>query len=166
MPHEWLKNPAEGAVAELHLWPFRSLPRRGFVGVIAFTALGLAVPLLAVLGSPILWGLLPFVLGALWLLWWALERSYRDGEVVEVLRLWPDRLVLEQRQRGRAIHRFEANPYWLRPELVAGGPVEGYLILTGGPRTVELGAFLTPDERRTLREEILLRLRDLRGGAA
>lgn len=162
MPYEWLDAPTEGARAELHAWPYRSLPRRGFVWFIAATATGLALPLLAVVGSPILWGLLPFVLLALWLLWWALQRSYRDAEVIEVLRLWPDRLLLERRQRGRSVQSFETNPYWLRPELVEGGPVDDYLILAGGPRAVELGAFLTPGERRSLRADLLTRLRGLR----
>lgn len=162
MPYEWLDVPTDGAVAELHAWPYRSLPRRGFVWFIATTAIGMALPLLAVLGSPILWGLLPFVLLAIWGLWWALRRSYRDGQVIEVLRLWPDRLVLEQRKRGRSLQHFAANPYWLRPELVEGGPVEDYLVLTGGPREVEVGAFLTPEERRSLRDQLLRRLQDLR----
>lgn len=162
MPYEWLDVPTDGAVAELHAWPYRSLPRRGFVWFIATTAIGMALPLLAVLGSPILWGLLPFVLLAIWGLWWALRRSYRDGQVIEVLRLWPDRLVLEQRKRGRSLQHFGANPYWLRPELVEGGPVEDYLVLTGGPREVEVGAFLTPEERRSLRDQLLRRLQDLR----
>lgn len=159
MPFQWLDHPSDGARAELHAWPFRSLPKRGFVWFIAMTAAALAVPLLAVVGSPLLWGLLPFVLLALWLLWWALARSYRDAEVIEVLRIWPDLLRLEQRRSGRAIQTFEANPYWLKADLVDGGPVEDYLILSGGPREVELGAFLTPEERRHLCDDLQARLR-------
>lgn len=162
MPYEWLDVPTDGATAELHVWPYRSLPRRGFVWFIAVTATGFALPLLAVLGSPILWGLLPFVLLVMWLLWWALSRSYRDAAVIEVLRLWPDRLMLEQRQNGTSLRSFEANPYWLKPELVESGPVEDYLILTGGPRQVELGSFLTPEERRNLWNDLIVRLRDAR----
>ena len=85
MPYQWITPPTAGAEAELHLWPYRSLPRRGFVWFIGGTAAALTVPLLAVLGSPILWGLLPFMLLVLWALWWALSRSYRDGAILEVL---------------------------------------------------------------------------------
>jgi uncharacterized membrane protein len=162
LPYEWLETPTQGATAELHAWPHRSLPRRGFVWFIATTATGLAVPLLPVVGSPILWGLLPFVLAALWGLWWALRRSYRDAQVIEVLKIWPDRLLLEQRRRGHPARSFETNPYWLRANLSGEGPVEDYLTLTGGPREVELGAFLTPPERRNLCADVQRRLQDLR----
>lgn len=175
MPYEWV-TPSDGApersgapshdnpqdvpagppAAELHLWPYRSLPRRGFVAFIALTAAFLAVPLLAVVGSPILWGLLPFILAAIAAIWWALSRSYRDGEVLEVLRLWPDRVVLSHQRRGGSLKRWAANPYWVRVILHAeGGPVPSYLTLKGGDREVEIGAFLSEDERKALKQELV-----------
>ena len=42
------------------------------------------------------------------------------------------------------------------------GPVPNYLTLQGGPREVELGAFLSEEERLALRDEVqaaLVRLR-------
>ena len=73
MPYEWL--PPRDGETRLHLWPYRSLPRRGFVWFIGGTAALLLLPLIAVLGSPVLWGLLPFLLGAVGAIWWALNRS-------------------------------------------------------------------------------------------
>ncbi len=56
-----------------------------------------------------------------------------------------------------------ANPHWVKPKLhPTGGPVPHYLTLTGGPRVVELGAFLTEDERKILHGELRARLADLR----
>ena len=86
-------------LAALHLWPHRSLPKRGFAAFIGVTFALLLLPLLAVLGTPILWGLAPFVLGALWLLYAMIQKSYRDGEVLEELTLWSDRAAL-RRTRG------------------------------------------------------------------
>ena len=60
MPYQWL--PPTGETQRLHLWPYRSLPRRGMVWFIGGTAALIAVPLLGVLGSPVLWGLLPLSL--------------------------------------------------------------------------------------------------------
>jgi uncharacterized membrane protein len=42
------------------------------------------------------------------------------------------------------------------------GPVEHYLTLQGGPREVEIGAFLTVEERLALQRELLDRLRAVR----
>ena len=40
MPHEWTRPPSDtGPVeAELQLWPYRSLPKRGFAGFVGGTA--------------------------------------------------------------------------------------------------------------------------------
>ncbi len=142
-------------VAELRLWPYRSLPVRGFVGFIAATAALSALPLVLVLGSAALWGLLPFLLLTLAGLWAALRHSYRTGEVVEELRLWPDRVELVRHDPRRAPRRWEANPHWVRAALhEEGGPVPHYLTLTGAGRTVEIGAFLSENERVALKGEI------------
>ena len=144
------------------------MPRRGFAGFIALTAGLVALPLLAVLGSPVLWGLLPFLVMAVGGLWLGLSRSYRDGETLEILRLWRDRIELSRHDPGRAPRRWSANPHWVRLRLrPGGGPVPDYLTLSGGGddrREVEIGAFLAPEERVALHGEILAALAALREG--
>lgn len=153
MPYEWTNAP-EGT-AELHLWPYRSLPRRGMVWFLGLTAAMLGLPALVLLGSPVLWGLLPFLLGAVWAIWAALNRSFRDGEIVEVLRLSPDTAQLTRHgPRGRRAD-WQANPHWVQVTLhSSGGPVPQYLTLRGAGREVELGAFLTEAERVSLEHEL------------
>jgi len=56
---------------------------------------------------------------------------------------------------------WEANPHWVRVETHStGGPVPDYVTLQGGPREVELGAFLSGEERVTLARELRQALRD------
>lgn len=161
MPYQWL--PPTGETQRLHLWPYRSLQRRGMVWFIGGTAALIAVPLFGLLGSPVLWGLLPFLLAAIAGIWWALERSFRDGEILEDLTLTPECFTLTRHGPRGARQEWEANPHWVRPQLhPTGGPVPHYLTLTGGPRVVELGAFLTEDERKILHGELRARLADLR----
>jgi len=157
MPYEWTQTTGNKA---LHLWPHRSLPRRGFVAFIGGTALMIAVPLFAVLGSPVLWGLLPFLVIAVAGLYWALDRNYRDGEIVETLTFEDTRLHLTRHGPRGKRQEWEANPHWVRViQHKTGGPVPEYITLAGGPREVELGAFLSEDERVTLVEDLREALR-------
>ncbi|RMC33251.1 DUF2244 domain-containing protein [Paracoccus alkanivorans] len=164
MPYEWHDTAPEdsGAVSyRLILWPYRSLPRRGFVWFIGITAALMALPLAAVLGTSVLWGLLPFAVAAIWAIWIALQRSYRSGETREELRLDRDRLEIWRHDPGRADRIWQTNPYWVRA-MLREGPVENYLTLTDGQREIELGAFLTAQERRELCDELARRLAELR----
>lgn len=179
MPYEWIIAPESGpaapigptarnsapstaaVIAELHLWPYRSLPRKGFAGFIAATSALLGIPLLSLIGLAALWVLLPFLILAVAGVWWALQRSYRDGEILEILRLTPERITLTRSARRQPPKLWDANPYWVRIRS-RSDPVPEYLTLEGGPRDVELGAFLTPEERRRLSAEITALLRQTR----
>lgn len=161
MPHEWL--PPDGDTRRLHLWPYRSLPRRGMVWFLGGTAVCIVVPLLGLIGTPVLWGLLPFLLATLWAIWWALEKSFRDAEIVEEMEITPTLVTLVRHGPKGKRQDWQANPHWVRLTLHAtGGPVPHYLTMKGTGREVELGAFLTEEERRRLAAEITEVLRPLR----
>ena len=171
MPVEWhdeMGAPDETGIPSrvrvLELWPHRSLPRRGFAAFFAITGALVAVPLLSVVGTPVFgFILVPFVL-VIALTWAMIERSYRDGDLIEELRLTRERMRLVRRDPDGRSRHWEANPYWVRVRLHPRGPVENYLTLAGGPREVELGAFLSPEERAALKDELdraLLRVKDL-----
>jgi uncharacterized membrane protein len=154
-----LPNPTQ----TITLWPYRSLPRTGFVWFIGATATLISVPALALIGTPELWGVLPFLVLAVAAIYWALQRSYRDAEIVERLTLWPDRITLLRLGPRGARADWEANPYWVSPVLhTTGGPVPNYLTLRGGDREVELGAFLSEPERIALHADITRMLGALR----
>lgn len=157
MPYEWL--PPRDGEQRLHLWPHRSLSQRGFVGFVGLTAALIAVPLLPNLGSPVLWALLPFLLATIWGIWFALRKNGRDRDIVEDLSLTPDRITLVRHGPKGQRQDWEANPYWLRVTLhETGGPVPNYLTLKGEGREVELGAFLSEEERVALRGELADRI--------
>jgi len=154
MPYQWLP-PSAPNEAHLRLWPHRSLPRRGFVGFIAVTAVLLALPLLTQLGTPGLWVLLPFLVAAVAGVWVALQHSYKTGQVTEDLTLTPDLITLHRHNPRGAAQDWQANPHWVRATLHrTGGPVSDYLTLTGNQREVELGACLTPAERQEIHQRL------------
>jgi len=137
--------------ARLHLWPHRSLTQRGFVWFIGSTAALIALPTVALIGTPLLWVLLPFPVLVLTSIWAALRRNQRDSDIIEDLTLRPDRIsIIRHGPRGMR-QDWQANPHWVQITLhPKGGPVPNYLTLRGNGREVELGAFLSEPERIAL----------------
>ncbi len=162
MPYRFTPATAD-APETLTLSPHRSLAPRGFVWFIAITAALLAMPLLAQLGHKTLWVMLAFISANIAGIWYALVRNTADRSVTEVMTLSRDRLTLTHEGPRVPRQTWEANPHWVRLTLhPTAGPVPSYLTLSGNGREVELGAFLTPDERQTLHALLLKRLTDLR----
>lgn len=154
----------EGAEYHLALTPNLSMGNVGFARVILISAGFLALPLLGVLGTPILWGLLPFAGLVLWGLWYALQRNSRERRALrEDLLLTRDRIKILRTNPRHPEQCWEANPYWVRVKLTEkGAPVENYLTLEGAGREVELGAFLSPEERAAIFDELSRALLHLR----
>jgi uncharacterized membrane protein len=135
---------------------------QGFVAFIAITCGMFLFPIFPLLGSPTLWVLLPFILSAVALVWYFLQRSNRDAELRETLTLREDSLELTRRTPRKPEQNWQANPYWVRIQIHAtGGPVANYITLSGSDREVELGAFLSPEERIELYRDLSDRLRRL-----
>lgn len=168
MPYEWdqpihaapafdAPGHAEGGapIAVLHLWPYRSLPKRGFAAAIGFAYVMLMIPIAAFVGTTAMWWLLVPGLIAIAGLWWFIDRSYRDGEILEELTIWPDHIRLTRTGPHRKFAEWEANPHWVTLQKhTSGGPVKHYLTLKGNGREVEIGAFLSEDERPTLHDDL------------
>lgn len=164
MPYEWLppSDKRDAPQVELHLWPYRSLLRKDFVLFIGGTATIILLPMLAVLGSPVLWGLLPFFLITFAGIWYALQRNQRDGEILEELRIWPDRITLDHTHPRQGHKSWEANPYWVQLKIDRKNEqTPNYLTLRGNDREVELGAFLSEEERAILYDELDRKIRDV-----
>ncbi|MWD28887.1 DUF2244 domain-containing protein [Aquicoccus sp. SCR17] len=156
MPYRWSAPSGAEHVETLTLWPHRSLPRRGFAAFVLGTFAMICVPIVAMLGTSLLWGLLPFGLAAVGALWWGLERSYRDGDLREELTLSPDRAHLVRTDPKGRRREWECNSYWTKVEMhPKGGPVPFYVTLKGAGREVEIGAFLSEEERKTLYGELV-----------
>ncbi len=164
MPYEWTpERPHDTSHWRLSLWPYRSLLRKDFVMFIGATAALVALPLLTLLGQPVLWGLLPFFLLMIAGVWYALHVSYRRGEVLEELTVDEAHAYLTRHNPKGDVQEWDANRYWVTVHLhPKGGPVENYLTLRGGDREVEIGAFLDAEERLALYDELS---RALRSGA-
>lgn len=158
MPYTWTSPDARSR--RLRLWPHRSLPRRGMAIFILCTFALITIPLYPLLGTVLLWSLLPFLMAAVAALWWGLERSYRDGNILEELSLDPHHIRLSRTNPKGDRQDWDCNSHWARAEMhPQGGPVPFYVTLSGNGRRVEIGAFLSEEERKALFNELTEALR-------
>lgn len=119
------------------------------------TAVLISLPLLPVLGSVVLWGLLPFLLLALFGMKWALDRNRQDSQILEVLKLDEKNVALNRYGPRNAHQSWHCNRYWATVHLhPIAGTVPNYVTLRGGGREVEIGTFLSEEERKMLYEEL------------
>lgn len=155
MPYAWSSDTPEGTET-LILWPHQSLPARGMAAFVLATFLMISIPLFGLLGTVLLWALLPFLLIAVLGIWYALSRSHQDRSIVETLTLTEDKVRLVRQAPRRPEQSWDCNRYWTKAHLHdTGGPVPKYVTLSGNSRDVEIGAFLSEEERVSLYDDLI-----------
>ena len=154
MPYRWIR-PATDTDGELHLWPHQSLPPEGYVRFLGVTAALITVPLFPLMGTPLFWGLLPFLVLAVFGMKYALDRNRRSAQILEVLTLGAEEAELTHREGNRPAQVWRGNRHWITVTLhETSGPVPFYVTLRGSGREVEIGAFLSEAERKSLYEDL------------
>lgn len=141
---------APGAASRLffdaRLTPNRSLGTRGFavmMGVVGGTSFGFGLAM-ALLGA---WPVLAFFGLDVALVYLAFRANYRSGRAYEAVTLTDSDLVVRRvdPRGGERVWRFE--PSWLKVDM-ATPPEHGSPLTVGARgRSLEIGAFLTPEER-------------------
>ena len=154
MPYQWTTEP-DASPQEMRLWPHQSLPPKGMAAFVLITFTMILIPVVTLLGSPVLWGLLPFVLLAVWGMYYALQRNHHALKIVEVLTLDEKEAQLVRTEPSGKVREWDCNRYWTTiTKYEKDGPVPHYVTLKGEGREVEIGAFLSEDERIALYEEL------------
>jgi uncharacterized membrane protein len=138
---------------EALLYPHRSLSERGFlivtIGTIAIV--GAYGALFLIIGA---WPIFGF-LGGEWLLfWWLLRTHFRGDRRAERIRLYADRLVLQQIDPKGNVAERSFEPYWLQVILTERGFEDPALLLRSHGKAVEIGTFLGAAERRQFAEQL------------
>ncbi len=150
MPYHWTSAPRARS-QELSLWPHNSLSPEGFAAMVLGFFLFASLPLYVLIGTAVLWGLLPFLLAATAALYYALRRNLRDRMILETLTVDEDTTRLTRQNPNGDVQDWESRTYWVRVSMhPKGGPVPHYVTLSGAGREVEIGAFLSEDERKAL----------------
>ncbi|MEX0280427.1 MAG: DUF2244 domain-containing protein [Arenibacterium sp.] len=159
MPYSWTET-EKTDTRELHLWPHQSMSPNGFALFITVTFAMLLLPLFPLLGTVLVWGLLPFLMLAVGGIWLALGRNQKNAQILEVLHLSEDRAHLVRHNPKGHAQEWACNRYWATASLhSSSGPVPNYVTLKGGGREVEIGAFLSEEERIALYDDLKQALR-------
>jgi len=155
MEHQESGNeaPQERPIFEALLYPHRSLGRKGYAILIAGTAVIVLLYGLVFLALGA-WPIFGF-LGGEWLLFWFLFRkNHRGDDRAERIRLYADYLLFERydRRGGHTAERLQ--PYWLNVILERAEEPDNALYLRSHGKSIAVGAFLSPQERRDLAAEL------------
>ncbi|MFK7837473.1 MAG: DUF2244 domain-containing protein [Sulfitobacter sp.] len=154
MPYEW-KTPPHAATQQMRLWPHQSLPPRGFAAVVLATFTMILIPTFTLLGTVLLWGMLPFVLMAVAGIYFALQSNHKSRRIEEVLILDKDQAHLTHTTPKGEVKEWHCNRYWTTvTKYEKDGPVPHYVTLRGEGREVEIGAFLSEEERVELFDDL------------
>lgn len=144
----------------MQLKPHESLPARGMAAFVLATFTLILIPAFALLGTPLLWVLLPFLLFAVWAIYFALQRNHKHLQISEELTLTEDMAQLVRTNPNGDTQTWECNRYWTQIcKHDTAGPVPHYVTLKGMGREVEIGAFLSEDERISLFDDLQLAFR-------
>jgi uncharacterized membrane protein len=152
---EPVSNPAEPprVLYEAVLMPHRSLPPGGFMALMLVLA---AVSFVSGVGFVRMgaWPVTGFFGLDILLLYVAFRLNYRSARQREIVRLAGDEFTVE-RIGIRGDRRFWTfQPYWLRVRLVEEDDESNRLLLTSHGRTLTVGGFLSPAERRELAHDL------------
>ena len=154
MPYVWSKQ--EESNQCLELWPYSSLPNRGFAIFILITFLMLNFPLYTLLGTKYFWVIFTFLFITLFAVWYALRKNYNDRNILEKLTITEKSCQLTRQNPDGSHQSWECNSYWTKVSLhESGGPVPNYITLSGSGRVVEIGSFLSEPERKNLYGELV-----------
>jgi len=134
---------------EAILTPHRSLSRQGFIVLMA-VIIGVNFAAGAFFAMAGAWPIAGFAGLDVLLVWWAFRRNFADGRRAERIALTPHELVLERISDRAPAEEIRFLRRFLRVELEEDHDraLIGSLFLRAGPERIEIGRFLSPEERK------------------
>jgi uncharacterized membrane protein len=143
----------DGVAFDAVLVPHRSLPRWGFILLIVSFAIALAAIGLSFwsLGA---WPVAGFCGLEAFLVWGAFELNYRSGRRLETVRLDDAALRIDRIAPNGRSRYWTFEPGWVRITVEQEHDQSNRLVLSSHGRRLQIGAFLTDDERGNLADAL------------
>ncbi len=124
--------------------------------MVAYILLALLLVLAPAIMATGLWILLLILLSPVAMMVMAFIYHNYKMRLYEEITMTRDRLDLYHVLPNGKVKEFHTDPHWVKIDLQKeGGPVENYLTLRDQNRHVEVGRFLSPEERKTLYGDLL-----------
>lgn len=135
------------------LTPYRSLGPQGFVILMAIIC---AVSFIA---GVVFWlaGAWPvfFFFGLdVALIYWAFKLNYASARAYETVDIAGDELIVRRVLPGRAPRQWSFHPYWVRVEIEYDDDTCGPLYLRSHGQRLQIGAFLSANERKAFADAL------------
>jgi uncharacterized membrane protein len=138
---------------DAELAPHCSLPPRGFaVLMLVLAGANGTVGMAFVLRGA--WPVTPFFGLDLLLVYLAFRMSYRQARRREALRLTEENLTVERTDPKGGRRHWHFHPFWLRVVLEEKDEHSNRLVLASHGRSLVVGSFLGPDERRDVARDL------------
>ncbi|MSP20765.1 MAG: DUF2244 domain-containing protein [Alphaproteobacteria bacterium] len=146
-------TPSDGLLFDAVLRPHRSLSKPGFLILMGFIAVvSFASGMLFLLQGA--WPVMGFFGLEVGLVYVAFKMNYRAGKLFETVQLDTSQLLVRRIDpKGRAAS-WSFQPNWLRVAMDDPPEHESQLTLTTHGRSLTIGAFLTPEERLQIAQEL------------
>jgi uncharacterized membrane protein len=149
---------------QIELRPHRSLPPGGFRLLMLIACL---ISILCGTGFALIgaWPVGGFFGLDMLLLYLAFRASYRSGRMRETVSLDGGDLTIERVSVRGELRFWRMQAFWLKVRLIESGDDSNRLLLSTHGRTLAIGGFLSPLERRGLARELEAALRRWRAQA-
>ena len=149
------ENKGNSSILWMKLMPNRSLNHQGTLIVFFILAIGLIFPIIPFLGSQVGITLTLFSGLTFYLFLIFLGKSFQSGQLYEEIKISSRKIEVTHKEKNKKKLTWEGDPYWTKVVMEdTPHKVENYLTIRERGRHIELGAFLSPDERADLRNEI------------
>ena len=119
-------------------------------------SVAMMIPVIPFIGGKPIFLIMPFSILTLLLLFLSIMLNYRAGRLYESIKIWPDLIEVRRFEVNGIDKNWSSNPYWTKVNLYEKSQkVENYLTLSGGGgREVEIGSFLSPNERLEVKQKL------------
>jgi len=148
---------------DAELMPHRSLSPRGF-RILMAVVIAANATVGAVFYFSGAWPVFGFMGLDVGLLYFLFRLNYRNGQLIETLRLTDDAFEVRRRFPNGEELRWTLEPYWLRVELDQPPQHDSKLVLVSRRRRLTVGSFLAPEERAQLADALRVALQRRRHG--